>query len=76
MANSIRLDRAAIPEEVGVDSREISALLDDFRSSGVEVHSLMIVRRKKVAYESWAFPFCAEMPHIMFSNSLVLPSEP
>lgn len=67
--DKIRLERAACPEEVGVSSRSLNELLDDFRSSGVEVHSLMFVRHGKVAYESWAFPFCADMPHIMYSVS-------
>lgn len=69
LKNKARLERAASPEEVGVSSKAIGELLDDFGTSGVEVHSLMIVRNKKVAYESWAFPFSAEMPHIMYSVS-------
>lgn len=65
----ISLERASCPEEVGVSSKAIAGLLEDFKSSGVEVHSLMILRNKKVAYETWAFPFSPEMPHIMYSVS-------
>ena len=67
--NKIKLDRALSPEDVGVSSKAIEELLEEYKKSGVEIHSLMILRHGKVAYESWAFPFCPEMPHIMYSVS-------
>lgn len=64
-----KLERAKSPEEVGVSSKAINDMLDDFKMSGVEVHSIMILRHNKVAYESWAYPFTPDTPHIMYSVS-------
>ncbi len=64
-----RLKRAAFPEEVGVSSAAIKRMIDEFEKRNVEVHSLMILRHGKVAYESWAYPFTPDMPHIMYSVS-------
>lgn len=63
------LKRASFPEEVGVSSEAIKNIIDEFRKSDVEVHSLMILRHGKVAFESWASPFTPDMPHIMYSVS-------
>ena len=63
------LKRAASPEEVGISSAAIRKLIADFKKSDVEVHSLMILRHGKVAFESWAYPFTPDMPHIMYSVS-------
>ena len=64
-----RLKRASSPEEVGVSSAAIKDIIEDFKEHNVEVHSLMILRHGKVAFESWAYPFTPEMPHIMYSVS-------
>ncbi len=64
-----KLKRASSPEEVGVSSAAIKELIEDFRKSEVEIHSLMILRHGKVAFESWAYPFTPDMPHIMYSVS-------
>ncbi len=65
----LKLKRASSPEEVGVSSAAIKELIEDFKKNDVEVHSLMILRHGKVAFESWAYPFTPEMPHIMYSVS-------
>jgi hypothetical protein len=41
------------PEEVGVSSRKLAALIEDFYQNDIELHSLMVLRHGKVAYESW-----------------------
>ena len=41
------LPRADFPEQVGVSSKAISELLDDFERSGIELHSIMILRHGK-----------------------------
>ncbi len=64
-----KLKRASYPEEVGVSSAAIKKIIDEFQKRNVEVHSLMILRHGKVAYESWAYPFTPEMPHVMYSVS-------
>lgn len=65
----LKLKRASSPEEVGVSSAAIKKLIEDFKKTDVEVHSLMILRHGKVAFESWAYPFTPDMPHIMYSVS-------
>ena len=61
------LPRAKFPEEVGVDSKEIKALIEDFEANEDEVHSIQIVRHGKVAYERWRYPYAPEIPHTMYS---------
>lgn len=65
----ISLERADYPEQVGVSSREVAELIRDFKESGVEVHSIMILRQGKVAFETWADPYSPDMPHAMYSVS-------
>ena len=65
----IRLQRADYPEQVGISSKTISELIRDFKEHDVEVHSLMILREGKVAYETWAAPYAPEYPHMMYSVS-------
>ena len=50
------LPRADFPEQVGVSSKAISELLDDFERSGIELHSIMILRHGKVAFETCMLP--------------------
>ncbi len=64
-----KLKRAANPEEVGVSSTAIRKIIEEFKKRDVEVHSLLILRHGKVAFESYAFPFDADTPHIMYSVS-------
>lgn len=66
---AIRLERAAFPEEVGVDSRAIRAFVREIESMGVESHSLMILRHGKVAFETWKTPYAPHLPHTMYSIS-------
>ncbi len=68
-SNTISLERANYPEEVGVSSREVAELIEDFKDSNIEVHSIMIIRHGKVAFETWASPYAPETPHAMYSVS-------
>ena len=65
----IKLSRADYPEQVGISSKVISELLEDFKEQNIEVHSIMILRDGKVAYETWAKPYAPEYPHMMYSVS-------
>lgn len=65
----ISLERADYPEQVGVSSKEIENFIKDFKESDIELHSLMIIRNDKVAFESWADPYSPEIPHMMYSVS-------
>ncbi len=63
------LERANCPEDAGVSSKAIAELIEDFQNSGIETHSIMILRHGKVAFESWAAPYDADIPHNMYSGS-------
>lgn len=67
--DSLKLARADYPEQVGISSKKIENFIADFRESGIEVHSLMIIRSDKVAFESWAEPYSPDVPHMMYSVS-------
>ncbi len=60
---------AETPESVGVDSKEIQALCDDFIEHGQEIHSLMVIRHGKVACEVYREPFNPDSRHMMYSIS-------
>ncbi len=66
---NISLERADYPEQVGVSSREIAELIKDFKESNIEVHSIMVLRHGKVAFETWADPYAPDMPHAAYSVS-------
>lgn len=68
-AEKISIERARFPEEVGVSSRAIAAFIADLDESGIEAHSVMILRHGKVAFERWAEPLTPDIPHIMYSVS-------
>ncbi len=68
MATS-KLIRTKTPEEVGISSKGIKNLIEEFSKCDIEIHSLMILRHGKVAFESWAYPFTPDMPHVMYSVS-------
>ncbi|MCQ2484838.1 MAG: beta-lactamase family protein [Clostridia bacterium] len=65
----LRLERADYPEQVGVSSKKVEELIRDFKDSNIELHSLMIIRHDKVAYESWAAPYSSETSHMVYSVS-------
>ena len=64
-----KLPRANRPEDVGVSSGELAALMRDVIGSGLELHSVMVVRHGKVAYENFRRPYSPNFPHVMFSVS-------
>ncbi len=66
---SLKLPRADYPEQVGVSSKVIEEMIKDFKDTGTELHSLMIIREGKVAFESWAEPYSPDTPHMVYSVS-------
>ncbi|MBQ3603205.1 MAG: serine hydrolase [Clostridia bacterium] len=70
MANkALAIPRAAYPEEAGVSSDIIARLIEDIEHSGIETHSLMVIRHGKVAFEQWRKPYGPDYMHIMYSVS-------
>ena len=60
---------ADFPEQIGISSNEIKALLDDFKRNNIELHSVKILRHGKCAFEGYAHPYNASTPHTMYSVS-------
>lgn len=73
MAEKKTLDKsipnARFPEQVGISSTEINALIEDLDENDVELHSIKIMRFGKAAYEAYRYPYNAESPHTMYSVS-------
>jgi CubicO group peptidase (beta-lactamase class C family) len=63
-----RLPRST-PEDEGVSSRAILALVDDLERSSPELHSLMVLRHGAVVAEGWWAPYAADRAHQLFSLS-------
>lgn len=56
------------PEELGIPSGAISAMIDAWEKTG-GVHSFMLLRHGKIAAEGWWKPYSPEKPHMLFSLS-------
>ncbi len=69
LKEKIRLERADYPEQVGVSSKEMEALIADFKQNNIEIHSIMVMNHGKVAFETWANPYSPDIPHAMYSVS-------
>lgn len=65
----IRLGRADFPEQAGVSSAAVADFITDVENSNIEMHSVMILRSGKVAFECWREPYAPDIPHTMYSIS-------
>ncbi len=68
-SGQFKLPRTATPEDVGVSSSAVLAMIRDIEAGGAEEHGFMIIRHGKVAVESFKHPYSADKPHIMYSAS-------
>jgi CubicO group peptidase (beta-lactamase class C family) len=57
------------PESQGVSSAGIIEFLEAVDKSGLELHSVMVVRHGKVVGEGWWRPYGAAYKHVLFSAS-------
>jgi CubicO group peptidase (beta-lactamase class C family) len=57
------------PELQGMSSAGISSFLDAIEKSGIQFHSLMIVRNGSVVTEGWWAPYAAPLKHTLYSLS-------
>lgn len=55
------------PEEVGLSSRNLLAMVRELEACGTEMHGLMVVRHGKVAVEGWWEPYTSSTAHICHS---------
>ena len=63
-----RLPRG-LPEEQGVDSRGVLALLEGVAAAKLSLHSLMLVRHGRVIAQGWWAPYAPHLRHTMYSLS-------
>jgi CubicO group peptidase (beta-lactamase class C family) len=57
------------PEKEGMRTVGILRFLEEVKSKGIDMHSLMILRHGKVITEGWWYPYQAKHRHIMHSVS-------
>ncbi|MCH5321768.1 MAG: serine hydrolase [Eubacterium sp.] len=68
-----RLDRYQLehttPEAVGVDSKVITAFLNEINEKGLGLQSFTVVRHDKVCAQGFFKPYSADIPHVLYSMS-------
>ena len=64
-----KLERAKNPEAAGISSVVIKEMLEEMEHEECELHSIMILRHGKVAFESWQAPLTEDDPHMVYSVS-------
>ena len=57
------------PEQMGLSSAEITAVLEGFSENGLSMHSLLVMKDKQIIAEGYAEPFDANSFHRMYSVS-------
>ena len=57
------------PELQGLSSSAINSFLDAIEKSGIQFHSLMVVRNGHVVAEGWWAPYSAPLKHTLYSLS-------
>ncbi len=57
------------PEKVGVDSKMITAFLNEINEKGYGLQSFTVVRHDKVCAQGFYKPYSADMPHVLYSMS-------
>ncbi|MBR3794474.1 MAG: serine hydrolase [Clostridia bacterium] len=60
---------ASVPEEAGLSSRALLDYLDALKASGIEQHSVMVVKNNMLAASMHFAPHTAHTPHICYSMS-------
>lgn len=68
-AVSAVLDKVEAPDEVGVPSAAIRRFLTRLERRGLNTHSLLIARERKLAFEAYWWPYTAATPHRLYSAS-------
>ena len=63
---------ASVPEEAGLSSRALLDYLDAIQASGIEQHSVMVVKDGMLAANIHYAPHTQKTPHICFSMSHTL----
>jgi len=64
-----KIPRASTPESAGISSSALSGMMQGILDRGLELHSVMVVRHGRVAWETFRTPYTPEQPHAMYSVS-------
>lgn len=59
--------RTSTPEEQGIESRGIRAMLEKIAADTPYVHSFLLIRHGALVAEAYLSPFSRDLPHILFS---------
>lgn len=59
----------ATPESVGVDSKVITAFINEINEKGLGLQSFTVVRHDKVCAQGFFKPYAADIPHVLYSMS-------
>jgi CubicO group peptidase (beta-lactamase class C family) len=59
--------RTTAPEVQGIDSEELAKAVEQVRQSGVNIHSLLIVRNGYIVAEAYFYPYDGKQPHDLAS---------
>ncbi|MCL2445987.1 MAG: beta-lactamase family protein [Oscillospiraceae bacterium] len=65
----LKLPRAQSLQEAGVSSAVLAKMMQRIVNEKLEMHSIMVLRGGKVAYEQFRAPYQPWIPHVMFSVS-------
>ena len=57
------------PSDQNVDAQGLLDFLDAIERSGIELHSLMVLRHGAVVAEGWWEPYRADLVHLLYSLS-------
>ena len=68
-AVGVELDKVDAPDEAGVPSAAIGRFLTRLERRGLNTHSLLIARERKLAFEAYWWPYTAQTPHRLYSAS-------
>lgn len=64
-----KLERMENIEQYGISVKKLNLFMQDLIKSNLEYHSIMLIKDDKVAYECYAHPYSADIPHTMYSVS-------
>ncbi len=59
--------RTASPESQGIDSAMLAEAIESARKSGVNIHSLLVVRNNFIVAEAYFYPYDGKAPHDLAS---------
>ena len=65
----LRLPRAQSPQDVGISPAVLARMMQRIINEKLEMHSIMVLRGGKVAFEQFRVPYQPWIPHVMFSVS-------